>query len=121
MAAALAPLQKQGTKVLPYLDGWLICAPSQCQVARDTATLAISEPVDLGISPPGHRTGGLHTGGTEPGRRFLIEWRLHPEVVEKIWGLFGKGEVDFFASEESTHCPLWFSWTEVTAPSDRMP
>ena len=44
------------------------------------------------------------------------EWRLHPEVVETMWGLFGRAEVDLFASEESAHCPLWFSWTEVTGP-----
>ena len=41
MAAALAPLQKQGMKVLPYLDDWLKCAPSQSQVARDTARLLL--------------------------------------------------------------------------------
>jgi hypothetical protein len=39
VAAALAPLQKQGMKVLPYLDDWLVCAPSQSQVAGDTARL----------------------------------------------------------------------------------
>ncbi|XP_033987890.1 uncharacterized protein LOC117483621 [Trematomus bernacchii] len=44
------------------------------------------------------------------------EWRLHPEVVETIWSLFGRAEVDLFASEESRHCPLWFSWAEVTSP-----
>ncbi|XP_060741844.1 uncharacterized protein LOC132856323 [Tachysurus vachellii] len=37
------------------------------------------------------------------------EWRLHPHVVERIWRIFGRAEVDLFASEESTHCPLWFS------------
>ena len=41
VAAALAPLQKQGMKVLPYLDDWLICAPSQSQAARDTARLLL--------------------------------------------------------------------------------
>ena len=39
VAAALAPLQKQGMKVLTYLDDWLLCAPSQSQVAGDTARL----------------------------------------------------------------------------------
>ena len=33
------------------------------------------------------------------------EWQLHPEVVDSMWGLFGKAEVDLFASEESMHCP----------------
>ena len=28
------------------------------------------------------------------------EWRLHPEVVETIWGLFGRAEVDL----KWTHC-----------------
>lgn len=44
------------------------------------------------------------------------EWRLHPEVVEEIWGRYGKMEVDLFASAASTHCPLWFSLKEATSP-----
>ncbi|XP_034001039.1 uncharacterized protein LOC117494304 [Trematomus bernacchii] len=44
------------------------------------------------------------------------EWRLHPEVVASIWGLFGRAEVDLFASKMSTHCPLWFSLMEKTSP-----
>ena len=39
VAAALAPLQKQGMKVLPYLDDWLVCATAQYQVAGDTRLL----------------------------------------------------------------------------------
>lgn len=39
VAAALAPLQAQGLKILPYLDDWLICAPSQQQAVRDTETV----------------------------------------------------------------------------------
>lgn len=38
-AAALSPLQMQGMKVLPYLDNWLICVPSQTQVSHDTVRL----------------------------------------------------------------------------------
>lgn len=53
----------------------------------------------------------LSRGKPPPG-----EWRLHPEVVLNIWGLFGRAEIDLFASEETTHCPLWFSWTEETSP-----
>ena len=39
VAAALSYLQAQGMKILPYLDDWLICAPSQSQVALDTTRL----------------------------------------------------------------------------------
>lgn len=34
--AALAPLQLQGITILPYLDDWLICAPSLDQVILGT-------------------------------------------------------------------------------------
>lgn len=44
------------------------------------------------------------------------EWRLNPEVVQMIWQRFDRVEVDLFASETSTHCPLWFSWTEKSSP-----
>ena len=44
------------------------------------------------------------------------EWRLHPDVVQAIWGRFGRAEVDLFASEASTHCPQWFSLAETTSP-----
>jgi len=44
------------------------------------------------------------------------EWRLHPEVVQSIWGLFGRAMVDLFASESSTYCPHWFSLRERTSP-----
>ena len=37
--AALAPLQSRGLKVLPYLDDWLVCAPSSALVARHTSHL----------------------------------------------------------------------------------
>lgn len=37
------------------------------------------------------------------------DWRLHPEVVSLIWKRFGRAEIDLFASQESTHCTLWFS------------
>ena len=39
VAAALHPLQLSGMKVLPYLDDWLIVAPSRSQVVADTERL----------------------------------------------------------------------------------
>ncbi|KAA0701345.1 hypothetical protein E1301_Tti024361 [Triplophysa tibetana] len=46
----------------------------------------------------------LSRQGLRPG-----EWRLHPEVVKQIWERFGQAEIDLFASQETSHCPLWFS------------
>ncbi len=34
---------------------------------------------------------------------------LNRQMVSQIWNLFGKAEVDLFASQESSQCPLWFS------------
>ncbi len=37
------------------------------------------------------------------------EWTLHPLVVQKIWEVFGRARVDLFASEENSHCPIFFT------------
>ncbi|KAK3528509.1 hypothetical protein QTP70_000903 [Hemibagrus guttatus] len=29
------------------------------------------------------------------------EWRLHPQVVESVWQIYSRAEVDLFASEEA--------------------
>ncbi|XP_042562141.1 LOW QUALITY PROTEIN: uncharacterized protein LOC122131476 [Clupea harengus] len=39
VAAALAPLQAQGMRILPYLDDWLICSQSEVQARSDVAAL----------------------------------------------------------------------------------
>ena len=46
----------------------------------------------------------LSRGGPLPG-----EWRLHPVIVQAIWDHFGRAQVDLFASQETTHCPWWYS------------
>ncbi|XP_037830295.1 uncharacterized protein LOC119616813 [Kryptolebias marmoratus] len=50
------------------------------------------------------------------GRPPLEEWRLHLEVVGVIWEKYSKAAVDLFASQESTHCPLWFSLADFASP-----
>ncbi|KAL0200336.1 hypothetical protein M9458_003523, partial [Cirrhinus mrigala] len=37
------------------------------------------------------------------------ESTLHPQTVQKIWEVFGKAEVDLFASEDNSHCPKYYS------------
>ncbi|KAK3528468.1 hypothetical protein QTP70_000121 [Hemibagrus guttatus] len=46
------------------------------------------------------------------------EWRLHPQVVESVWRIYGRAEVDLFASEESlSHCLLCLSGVESSTKS----
>ncbi len=34
---------------------------------------------------------------------------LHPQTVQMIWSVYGKAEVDLFASKDNCHCPIYFS------------
>ena len=71
------------------------CCPDQSPTGHSvrTASPGNSEPADLGISPPGQRAGSLHPWDRNQVADFLSrqkpppsEWRLHPEMVERIWG-----------------------------------
>ncbi len=56
---------------------------------------------------PGYLNQGagiLSRQGLRPG-----EWMLHTKVMEQIWKKFGRAQVDLFASQEASQCPLWFS------------
>ncbi len=37
------------------------------------------------------------------------EWTLHPLAVQRIWEVFGRARVDLFASEDNSHCPIFFT------------
>ncbi len=37
------------------------------------------------------------------------EWKLHPQTFQVIWGIFGRPELDLFASENNTDCQTYFS------------
>ncbi len=34
---------------------------------------------------------------------------LHPLAVQKIWQVYGRARVNLFASEDNSHCPIFFS------------
>ncbi|XP_051959811.1 uncharacterized protein LOC127627466, partial [Xyrauchen texanus] len=48
------------------------------------------------------------------------EWRLHPQSVQLIWDRFGKAQVDLSASQETSHCPLWYGLTEAPLGTDAL-
>lgn len=59
------------------------------------------------VHVPGHANVGADL--LSRGNPRAADWRLHPQVVEKIWALFGRAKVDLFATRLNAHCPLWFS------------
>ncbi|XP_062386517.1 uncharacterized protein LOC134075064 [Sardina pilchardus] len=65
-----------------------------------------------------HVPGSLNQGADllSRGGPLVREWRLHPKVVSQIWDRFGRADVDLFASKENTHCPLFFSMRDSSAP-----
>ncbi len=62
-----------------------------------------------------HVPGVLNRVADELSRAALPgEWRLHPQVVQLIWGEFGEAQVDLFASLGTSHCQLFYSLSEGT-------
>ncbi len=45
------------------------------------------------------------------------EWTLHPLAVQRIWEVFGRARVDLFASEDNSHCPIFFTKSTDAQPS----
>ncbi len=37
------------------------------------------------------------------------EWTLLPLSVQTIWEVYGRARVDLFASEDNSHCPIFFT------------
>ncbi len=69
-----------------------------------------------------HIPGLLNRGADMLSRRRIPQggWRLHPESVQMIWNLYGKAEVDLFATSENAHCPLFFSLSHSPLEGDAL-
>ncbi len=68
-----------------------------------------------------HVPGVLNRVADELSRAVLPgEWRLHPQVVQLIWGEFGEAQVDLFASPETSHCQLFYSLSGGTLGTDAL-
>lgn len=61
--------------------------------------------------------GSLHPWAPQSGSRHPVKawaeaWEIEASPRGGVTDLeFGQAEVDLFASQETTHCPLWFSLT----------
>ncbi len=67
--------------------------------------------LNLRLLRAAHLPGRLNQGADMLSRSNVPseEWMLHPQVVQKIWKIFGKAEVDLFASKDNSHCPIYYS------------
>lgn len=66
------------------------------------------------VHVPGHANVGADL--LSQGNPRAVDWCLHPQVVEEIWSRFGRADIDLFASQQNTQCPLWFSLGGATPP-----
>ena len=41
------------------------------------------------------------------------EWRLDRKLVRRLFEMWGRPQIDLFASSSNTHLPLWYSWATV--------
>ncbi|KAI2650153.1 ORF V: Enzymatic polyprotein [Labeo rohita] len=61
------------------------------------------------VSYINHQSSSYSWASQSGTRRPAGEWASAPEVVELIWSQFGQAQVDLFATQETSQCPLWFS------------
>ncbi len=79
-----------------------------CTLANDLLVWAQTNLCSLKAT---HVLGKLNQGADMLSRNNVSseEWTLHPLAVEKIWEVFGRARVDLFASEDNSHCPIFFT------------
>ncbi len=58
-----------------------------------------------------HVLGKLNHGSDMLSRKNVSsgEWTLHPLAVQEIWEVSGRAWVHLFASEDNSHCPIFFT------------
>ncbi len=68
-----------------------------------------------------HVPGKMNQGADMLSRNnvFSEEWTLHPLTFQRIWEVFGRARVDLFASEDNSHCSIFF-YKEHGSPGPRM-
>ncbi len=66
--------------------------------------------LNLRLLRAAHVPGKLNLGADMPSRSTVPsdKWTLHPQTVQVIWGIFGRPEVDLFASEYLHSLPKLF-------------
>ena len=84
---------------------------SSTRLFRLTSRLLEWTQSNLGSLRAVHLPGKLNKGADMLSRSGVSseEWRLHPQTVQKIWEVFGRAEIDLFASKDNSHCPIYFS------------
>ncbi len=102
-------IRTDNTSVVSYINRQGgICSRALCKQAAILLLWADSRLLSIRAT---HIPGLLNHGADMVSRRRIPqgEWRLHPESVQMIWNLYGKAEVDLFATSKNAHCPLFFS------------
>lgn len=73
-------------------------------------------PPHMGTEQPALSEDIAHAGQVEPwSRHIVLGWRdsrvmeSTPQMFQMIWDIFRNAEVNLFASEDNSHCKIYFS------------
>jgi ribonuclease HI len=102
-------IRSDSRSVVSYINhqGGLV-SKRLCALAKDLLNWA---QVNLRSLKATHVPGKMNLGADMLSRNNVSseEWTLHPLTVQKIWDIFGRARVDLFASEDNSHCPIYFT------------
>ncbi len=115
-----SPLRLPGAKghVLVCLDSWSMVSyinhqgglvlKRLCMLANELLVWAQNSLRSLKAT---HVLGKLNHGSDMLSRKNVSsgEWTLHPLAVQEIWEVSGRAWVHLFASEDNSHCPIFFT------------
>ncbi len=101
-------VRSDSRSVMSYINhqGGLV-SKCLCRLAND---LLVWAQINLRSLKATHVPGKMNQGADMLSRNNVSEeWTLHPLSVLKIWEVFGRARVELFASEDNSHCPIFFT------------
>ncbi len=102
-------IRSDSRSVVSYINhqGGLV-SKRLCTLANDILVWAQNNLRSLKVT---HVPGNMKQGADMLSRNNVSseEWMLHPLTVQRIWEIFGKAQIDLFASKDNSHCPIFFT------------
>nr|XP_055051758.1 uncharacterized protein LOC129437577 [Misgurnus anguillicaudatus] len=102
-------VRRDNTTVVAYINRQ--GGPRSLQLHNLACKLIVWSAANFSSLRATHVPGVLNRGADllSRGNPLYGEWVLHHQVMDQIWGIYGRAAVDLFALWENAKCPLYFS------------